>query len=460
MNLSDTEFDYILQNGESYYVEFKERVNSALSREIIAFANASGGKIYLGVNDQGEPVGIEVSNKLKSQIQDIANNCNPAVTIHLHEFKNVLIVEAPEGKDKPYQCSDGFFIRMGANAQKMNRDRIVEFLQAEGQVRFEEQLHKKYDISKDFLPQKLKGYLEMAGITSNLDVESLLINLGVAEKLDGKLRMNNAGVLFFTESIQLLCEQATITCGVFDGTERIQVLNRKDYTMDMVSNINSTLHFIKQELRVKYEMTGTASRREIYEIPLDAFREAVINAIMHRDYFLFGSHVTVDIFDDRIEIGNPGGLPKGLKEEEFGNKSVRRNPLIAALLHRINLVENMGTGIGKIKTLLQKANAPEPRFEFGEFFTIIFPRPGKFMNEDKQQDSAKGSEKSSEKGSEKSSEKIIKLIRMEPSITTDQLAENIGISTRAVEKHLQNLKEVGVLLRIGGRKEGYWQVVK
>ena len=125
--------------------------------------------------------------------------------IHLHEFKNILIVDVPEGRDKPYQCADGFFIRMGANAQKMNRDRIVEFLQAEGQLRFEEQLHKKYDIARDFVPQKLKAYLEMAGINSTLDHESILINLGVAEWVDGTLRMNNAGVLFFTDSIQLLC---------------------------------------------------------------------------------------------------------------------------------------------------------------------------------------------------------------------------------------------------------------
>ncbi|MBN2650902.1 MAG: hypothetical protein JXR63_00865 [Spirochaetales bacterium] len=143
---------------------------------------------------------------------------------------------------------------MGANTQKMNRDGIIEFLQSEGQIRFEEQLHRKYEIERDFVPQKLRSYLERAGIVSTLDDESILLNLGVATKVGDKLRMNNAGVLFFTESTQLLCEQATITCGVFDGTARINVLNRKDYSLDMITNINNTLHFIKQELRVKYEM--------------------------------------------------------------------------------------------------------------------------------------------------------------------------------------------------------------
>ncbi|MEA2103858.1 MAG: ATP-binding protein, partial [Candidatus Cloacimonadota bacterium] len=372
--LNDKEFDYILQTGESYLVEFKEKINNSLSREITAFANASGGRIFIGITDSGEPKGIEITNKLRSQIQDIANNCQPVVQIKLEEFNNILTIIIPEGKEKPYQCSDGFYVRMGANAQKMKRDQIIEFLQFEGQLSFEEQFHKKFDFERDYSPNKLSGFLKFAGITQNLDDETILINLGVAEKIDGKLKMKNAGVLFFTETIQLLCEQATITCAVFDGMERIHILNRKDYAQDIITNIDNALHFIKQELKVKYEMTGTARRKEIYELPLDAIREAVINAVVHRDYFLKGSHTVIEIFDDRLEISNPGGLPKGLSEKDFGKKAVRRNQIIASLLHRIDFVENMGTGINKIRNLLKEANAKQPKFEFGDFYSIIFPR--------------------------------------------------------------------------------------
>ena len=193
-------------------------------------------------------------------------------------------------------------------------------------------------------------------------------------------------------------------------------------------------------------MTGTARRREVYELPLDAIREAVINAVVHRDYFLAGSHVVIEIFDDRIEIANPGGLPRGLDEKDFGKKAVRRNQLIASLLHRIDFVENMGTSIGKIRQLLKKAEAPEPRFEFGNFFTIIFPRPGITT------------QKGSEKGSEKSSEKIISLIRKNPQISAESIASAIGISSRGVEKQISRLKEEGLLKRIGPAKGGRWEV--
>jgi len=447
--MTKKELDYILQNGESYYVEFKENVNKSLSREITAFANASGGKIYLGVSDNGELKGVKITNKLKSQIQDLANNCFPAVHITIEEYKEILIINVPEGLEKPYQCSDGFYIRMGANAQKMNRDKIIDFLQSEGHLKFEEKLHRKYDFKKDFSEEKLRAYLRLAGISTGLDNESILLNLGVAEKIGNELRMKNAGVLFFSESIELLCEQATITCGVFEGTQRVHVLNRKDYSMDIVSNIENALHFIKQELRVRYEMTGTAQRKEIYELPLDAIREAVINAVVHRDYFLTGSHVTVEIFDDRIEITNPGGLPKGLDQKSFGKRAVRRNQIIASLLHRINFVENMGTGINKIKNLMKAANKPDPDFEFDHFFTVVFFRKN-------------GSEISSEKGSEISSEKgseiILELMKENPKISARLLGEKIGITQRAVEKAIQKLKKEGDIKRVGSPKGGYWKV--
>ena len=230
---------------------------------------------------------------------------------------------------------------MGANSQKMKRERIIDFLQAEGHIRFEEQFHPKFDFKKYYDPSKLSIFLKMAEITKNIDDSVILENLGVAENVSGKLKMKNAGVLFFARSIETLCEQATITCAVFDGKERIDILNRKDYYDDIITNINNALHFVKQELRVKYVMTGEARRKENYEFPLEVFREAIVNAVSHRDYFLYGSHTTIEIFDDRIEISNPGGLPKGLSKKEFGTKAVRRNQIIAALLQRVKLVENM-----------------------------------------------------------------------------------------------------------------------
>src|SRR4030067_1650655 len=104
------ELEIILKEGEGYKIEFKEGV-SGLERELVAFANASGGKIFLGITDDGKIKGIRLTHALKSQIQDIVNNCRPRIKISAEDFDNVLIINVREGEDKPYECSSGFYKR-------------------------------------------------------------------------------------------------------------------------------------------------------------------------------------------------------------------------------------------------------------------------------------------------------------------------------------------------------------
>ena len=446
--MTKLELEYILQEGESYLIEFKEKITNSLSRELTAFANASGGRIFIGIDDNNNIKGVSNSNKIKSQIQDIANNCQPSIEISITEFQNIIIIQIPEGKEKPYQCTDGFFIRMGVNSQKMKRGQIIDFLQAEGQIRFEEQLHTKFDFKKHYDSSKLSIFLRMAGITQNLDDYIILENLGVAEIVSGKIKMKTVGVLFFSKSVETLCEQATITCAVFDGKERIAILNRKDYSDDIITNINNALHFVKQELRVKYVMTGKAQREESYEIPLEVIREAIVNAVAHRDYFIYGSHTTIEIFDDRIEISNPEGLPKGLSEKEFGTKAVRRNQIIAILLQRVNLVENMGTGINKIKKLLKDSGNKDATFIFKDFFTIIFHREAtsKIKNG--------GVNGGVFGGVSDGVNQVFELVETSPNIKVKDIQIHLKYSTRTIERYIKILKEKGLIEFKGSSKLG------
>jgi ATP-dependent DNA helicase RecG len=122
------------------------------------------------------------------------------------------------------------------------------------------------------------------------------------------------------------------------------------------------------------QMTGTPQRREIYEIPPKALRESIVNAVLHRDYVEMGARVMVEVFDDRVEISDPGGLPPSLKPEEFGTRSVLRNPEIADLLLRTGYIERMGTGIKRIEDLCQENGTSAPTYEFTGFFTTIYTR--------------------------------------------------------------------------------------
>ena len=140
--LSKQNLDDVLQLGEGQYIEFKESLDKNFAKEIVAFANASGGIIYLGITDSCTIKSVSVTNRLKSQIQDIARNCDPSISILLNEFDNVLSVEIMEGENKPYSCSAGFYMRMGANSQKMNRNEILALAIKSGKIRFDEQILK------------------------------------------------------------------------------------------------------------------------------------------------------------------------------------------------------------------------------------------------------------------------------------------------------------------------------
>lgn len=264
--MTDIEFQVILQEGEGYRLEFKESLSN-IDREFVAFANGSGGKLFLGIADDRVVKGVIIDNKLKAQIQDIANNCQPAVKIIFEEYQNVLIVNVREGGDKPYKCASGFYLRVGPNSQKLNRDEIIDFFKAEGKIRYDELVCARFDYKEHFDAEKLGKFLRLAGITNLLESPAILANLGVAEKQEGNVIANNTGAMFFAKNLNDIYFHTAVTCALYKGAEKIEVLDRRDFNEDLISNIDRAMIFLQQHLPVRYEMTGTPRRNEIPEIP-------------------------------------------------------------------------------------------------------------------------------------------------------------------------------------------------
>lgn len=191
------DIDSILQGGEGHKIEFKESLDKSFARELAAFANSEGGRIFLGVTDKGKIKGIKITNKLKSQIQDIARNCDPSIKVKLRPAGDVLIVEVEEGEDKPYKCSSGFYKRIGAISQKLKRSEILDFFKAEGKIRFDELINEKFKYLQDFSKERLNKFLKLAGLSKSIPIKDILASLGAAEIKRDRTYFNNAGVLFF-----------------------------------------------------------------------------------------------------------------------------------------------------------------------------------------------------------------------------------------------------------------------
>src|SRR3989344_8151388 len=233
--MNKKELNFILQEGEGLKLEFKESLNN-LDKELVAFANSEGGRIFLGVTDNKRIKGINITNKLKSGIQDIANNCDPKIKIRFEEFENILIIHVKEGQDKPYKCKEGFFIRTGPNSQKLKRDEIIDLIHDSGKIRFDAQLNRKFDRKKDFDKNKLNKFLQLAKISKSLSTEDTLINLGVAEKRERELFLNNAGILLFAKEPARFFRQNFVTCVLYKGKEKVDVIDRKDFKQNLLEN--------------------------------------------------------------------------------------------------------------------------------------------------------------------------------------------------------------------------------
>ena len=460
--MNKDELQLIIEEGEGYRIEFKESMTN-IDKELVAFANSSGGRIFFGITDDKEIKGLNITNKFKSQIQDIANNCQPSIKIILEESENILIINVREGEDKPYKCSSGFYLRVGPNSQKLNRNEIVEFFKAEGLIRFGELINLKFDYNTHFDPKKLEHFLRLAGISKVLDAPTVLTNLGVAERQEGKIIFNNTGILFFSKNLQDIYFHTAITCALYKGTEKIDVLDRRDFNEDLISSIDRAMIFLKQYIPLRYEMTGEPRRREIPEIPYEALREGIINATAHRDYFKKGTNIMVEMFDDRIDITNFGGLAKGLNPEDFGKKSVLRNPNIANLLHRAGYIEKMGTGINKMRNLISKAGLPPIKFEFDTFFTATFKRPKikepvvipeTFSKKFDEILHHEGVNEGVNEGVKERLRKEIAYLNTYKSIRRSDVERLFNISTATAERDLSILKGLNLIIFEGAPKTG------
>ena len=429
-----------LLEGEGLKVEFKERLTS-LDREIVAFANAAGGVVYLGVNDQGEPVGIPLTNKLKSQVTDIARNCDPSITIKISEYpeQNILAISVAQGPNRPYRCRDGFFLRIGPNSQKLKRDEILDLVQQSRTMRFDEAICESFRFPEDFSSEALNNYLKICGVKTVADERDILVSLNVAEEEGQRLKMTNAGVLFFAKDPQHFFPESYLTAVKYETTDRYSILDKKDFIGPPIQQVEETLAFVTRHMNVQMQISSNHSgalgrRKEAYDYSIVALREAVVNSVAHRDYLFDSTHSYLHMFSNRLELENPGGLPRGLTEEGLGKRSVRRNRLIADLLHRAGYIERVGSGFDRMRRALQENQNPPLQVSATNFFTIQFsPRL----------------KEPAEMGLTERQRKLLGMLQERKSIQTTDAIRFLGASKDTVLRELNTLIRLGLVEKHG-----------
>jgi ATP-dependent DNA helicase RecG len=210
----------------------------------------------------------------------------------------------------------------------------------------------------------------------DLPFRELLLNLRALSEREGRVAPTTGGLLFFGREPQHFLPHSEVRIARFQGTVMDQFIDQADLQGTLWEMIDKAERFIRRNTRRAARIVGF-QRREISEYPPEAIREAVCNAVTHRDYQMTGSTVRIMIFDDRIEVNSPGSLPAGVTVENIANQHVLRNELIASYLYDVNYIEKWGMGIRKMQRLMREHGLAEPTFrDLGTFFLVTFTGPG------------------------------------------------------------------------------------
>lgn len=355
--------------------EWKEIVETCA-----AFATGKGGRVYIGVSDDGRMVGVQIG---KGTLEDLANKIAqntvpklvPAITAQAHAGVTVLVVDVAESTTKPVTAFGRALRRSGRTNQVLSAAEIGELYLATRGVTWDQTVRPDATLD-DLDSEKVQRFLARASaerrweVDPRTPVEQALHQLHVMQ--NG--RPTVAGLLLFGKNPQRFLVQAKVRCARFKGDDEVEFLDLKVIEGDVIGQVEEAMAFVRRNTSMAVKIEGKLERTERWEYPLDAVREAITNAICHRDYSGSGN-VQVRIFDHSLVVSNPGGLPAGLTVEDLRkpHESKPRNKLIADAFFLIKYIEQFGTGIRRMIDECRNAGLPEPEFEsYGDSFRTVF----------------------------------------------------------------------------------------
>lgn len=416
----------------------------------------------IGVNDENQIVGTTLNNNKRSVLQDVLNDINPYVPVVTYNVdiddNEVWVIEVPSGQQKPYTFGGAIFIRQGPNTQKITSvEQMRDFFQLSNRIYFDEAPCPEFNPEMDIEGVFFDEFRIKAGLSPTVNKAQIIQNLKLLHQ-DGS--MKNGAVLFFGKTPEHFFEKAVIRCVAFDGFDKTFIIDDKVYTGPLMWQYMQAMQWLRGKLNIRYIIEGAGPRKESWEIPESVLKEAIINALTHRDYYEKGARTTVEVFKDRVEIRNPGGLVSVISEKDFGTKSHSRNPLLFGLFERIDMVEQIGSGISRMRNDMKEAKLPQPAFMTQGTFAVILQRSPKANEDTTPKTTSKTTSKTTQVLKQKPKEKIVELIYLNNEITLTEMANILGITVEGVKYHMNSLKKNGIVDRKGPTHGGKWIILK
>ena len=437
-------------------------------KSVSAFANGIGGTLIFGVSNDNEVRGLLDAEKDAEIISEqIKTRLDPIPEFHLSFFrtednKTLILLNIRQGEETPYYyLADGVmeaYVRLGNESVKADATELKRLV-LRGKNSSYDALGTTYSVS-DYAFSKLRERYKAWTGESLEDKE--LVSFGL---VDDKGKLTNAGALLADDSP---IRWSRVFCTRWNGLDKgggiMDAFDDAEYSGSLISLLNEGAAFIKRNMKTMWKKTAN-SRIDMPEYCERSYFEALVNALVHRDYLVNGSEVHIDMFDDRMVIYSPGGMPDGTLVQERvidAIPSTRRNPVLADVFQRLGYMERKGSGLTKIINAYKNANnydeSKAPQFISSRVeFTVILKNLNYGENRDNKSEINDVSQ-AAEQYVQRTEEVFLNALRNNPYISRKELSKLLMISEDGVKYQLKKLKRKGLIEHIGASRGGYWEV--
>lgn len=450
---------------EDEFVELKTSFCDKVVESLVAFSNFKGGRVIVGIDEKKKKiVGVELREEtLKNWQNEIKNKTEPYITHDVYTEKIdgrvVVILEVIEFPIKPVSFKNRYFIRKNNSNHQMSVSEVSEMFLKTKRSSWDYYYWDGVD-REDLDDDKIGRAMDMIEKNLNISLGSTDDFLNKYELVDGK-KVTNAAMLLFSKKP---LRETDMQIGLFQ--DDITIKKDKVIRTDLISEIDEVMDFIKAYILKEFIITGNPQREERWQYPMDAIRELVINAIIHRDY-RGGIHSQFKVFGDKLDFYNHGALPYDLSIEDIldgKKKSEPRNLLIAEIFRDCGLIERYGSGVKRVRDAFKEYKLPDLDISsLGNGFSVIAYSKEYLDKSDDEKTSEPLNEPLDEPLNEPLNEhalRVLKYIKLNPNSKRDDILKNVDISLATLKRDINLLMEKDLIEREGSKKTGGYVIKK
>lgn len=470
----------IIKKDESRTLEVKETTGELVKAmcSACAFLNSDGGWLLFGISPKMKITGQQVTDNTKIEIANHLRKIEPSINVvvnyvELFEKPNNFVIaiyfDPTNFTNAPYTYDGRAYYKLESTTSIMSRQMYEDRLKVSNPERFSWERNPNQDLNINDLDENLILLTLQDGVNNRRIHASALTHTNIKDILSGLGLINREGILLNAANV-LFGKNPTkyhMQCGIrlarFEGNDKMEFRDQTVIEGNLFEQYDETIDFCRKHLFLSGRM-NEKTRIDTLTVPFEVIKESVMNMLCHRSWDADNMTPSLAIYDDRIELQNPGTFPSGYTWEDFTNffNSIPHNPLIASVFYRRGLMERWGRGIGLIMKKCTKAGLPTPKFtiDYSTVTLTIKFRQSLALN-DGLNGGLNGGLNDGLNGGLNLNERelqIIELLRNKPNSTINEIAASAGCSKRTIERSVAELKSKGIIDKEGSKKNGVWRV--